>query len=179
MALIDYFMFSLSIFLVVIGLIFTASGFGILVVGRLDGVIIIIIGVAMFWGGWSLSGARGFPGAVAAVLNMFDAASTVVFWSLEVNPVTLALGPTLFVIAKIMSSLAILLFARLHPNPRKGGIVLSVFFAFIVGWNLSQHLAAYLGLKTFEYALLLGTLFSFLASGIVLYAIFVSERIER
>jgi hypothetical protein len=45
-----------------------------------------------------------------------------------------------------------------------------------LGWNLGQHLAAYLGLKGFAYGILLGTMFSFLASAVVLYAIFISRK---
>lgn len=174
--LFDYTVFSWAIFLLVIGLIFEASGFGVFVTGRLDGFIFIIIGVTMFWGGWILSGARGVWCAAAAVLNMFDTASTVAFWALEINPIVLAAGPTIFMIAKITCSLAIMLYAKLHANPRKGGITLTVFFTLILGWNLGQHLAAYLGLKGFAYGILLGTMFSFLASAIVLYAIFISRK---
>jgi hypothetical protein len=160
----------------VLGLIFEASGFGIFVAGRLDGIIIIVIGVTMFWGGWILSRAQGFSCALAAVLNMFDAASTVAFWSFEINPVVLAIGPTIFMIAKITCSLTIMLYAKLHANPRGGGIALTIFFALIVGWNLSQHLMAYLGLKSFAYGILLGTMFSFVASAIVLYVLFISRK---
>jgi hypothetical protein len=177
--LIEYFMFLLALFLTAVGLIFTASGFGVFVVGRLDGSIIIVIGAMMFGAGWFLSGARGFPSATAAVLNMLDASLTVAFWNFEINPFALALGPTLFMTAKITSSLAITLYAKLHPNPRKGGIVLSVLFAFTVGWNLSQHLGAYLGLQTHAYSIFLGTILSFAASAIVLYVIFLGERIEK
>jgi len=174
--LFDYAVFSWAIFLLVLGLIFEASGFGVFVAGRLDGFILIVIGVTMFWGGWILSGARGFWCAAAAVLNMFDTASTVAFWALEINPIVLAIGPTIFMIAKITCSLAIMLYAKLHANPKKGGIALTVFFALIVGWNLGQHLAAYLGLKDFTYGILLGIMFSFLASAIVLYALYLSRK---
>ena len=176
MGLFDYAVFSWAIFLLVLGLIFEASGFGIFVAGRLDGFIFIVIGVTMFWGGWILSGARGFWCAAAAVLNMFDTASTVAFWTLEINPIVLAIGPTIFMIAKITCSLAIMLYAKLHANPRKGGIALTVFFTLIVGWNLGQHLAAYLGLKDFAYGILLGIMFSFLASAIVLYTLYMSRK---
>jgi len=174
--LIDHVMFSWAIFLLVLGLIFEASGFGIFVAGRLDGFIIIIIGLTMFWGGWILSRARGFWCATAAVLNMFDAASTAAFWNFEINPFVLAVGPTMFMIAKITCSLTIMLYAKLHANPRRGGIALTVFFVLIVGWNLGQHLMVYLGLKDFAYGILLGTMFSFVASAIVLYILFVSKK---
>ena len=169
-------MFFLAILFVVFGLLFTASGFGIFVVGRFDGFILIIIGVAMFWGGWIMSGAKGFPCALATVLNMFDAASTVAFWNFEINPIVLAAGPTLFMIAKVVSSLTIMLYAKLNSNPRKGGILLSIFYAAIVGWNLSQHFRAWLGLISLAYGTVLGAVFSLLASAIVLYFIFINER---
>ena len=172
----DHFVFFLAILFLVSGLLFTASGFGIFVVGRLDGFILIIGGVTMFWGGWILSGAKGLPCALATVLNMFDAASTVAFWNFELNPFVLKLGPTLFLAGKITASISIMLYAKLYPNPRKGGILLSVFFAILVGWNLSQHLRAYLDVTAMDYALFLGATFSFLASAIVLFAIFISER---
>jgi len=178
MALIDYVIFSWAVFLIVLGLIFEASGFGVLVAGRLDGFIIFFIGVAMFWGGWILSRARGFSCAVAAVLNMFDAASTLAFWNFEINPVVLAIEPTLFMIAKITCSLTIMLYAKLHANPRKGGFALTIFFSIIVGWNLSQHLIAYLDLKDFAYGIILGIMFSFTASAIVLYILSKSEKIS-
>jgi len=179
MVFVDYFIFFWAFFLLVIGLILTASGFGIFVASRLEGVVIMLTGLAMYWGGWIMSGARGLPCAIAALFNMFDAASTVAFWNFELNPFVLKLGPTLFLIAKITASISIMLYAKLHPNPRKGGILLSVFFAIIVGWNLSQHLRAYLDLKAMDYALFLGATFSFLASAIVLFAIFISERPEK
>lgn len=176
MVLVDHITFSWAVFLLVLGLIFEASGFGIFVAGRLDGFIIIVIGVTMFWGGWILSGARGFSCASAAVLNMFDAASTAAFWNFEINPVVLAAGPTIFMIAKVACSLTIMLYAKLHANPRRGGIALTVFFSLIVGWNLSQHLMAYLDLKDFAYGIFLGTMLSFVASAIILYALFMSEK---
>lgn len=179
MGLIDYVTFSLAVFLLVVGLILEASGFGILVVGRLDGLIIIVLGVTLFWGGWILSGARGFSYALASVLNMFDAASTVAFWNFELNPVVLTAGPTLFMIAKITCSLAIMLYAKLQVNSRRGGIALATLFTLIVGWNLGQNLVAYLGLKGFAFGLLFGTIFSFAASVIVLYFLLRSEIYGR
>lgn len=178
MGLIDHVMFLWAVFLLVLGLIFEASGFGIFVAGRLDGFVMIVIGVTMFWGGWILSRARGFSCSAAAVLNMFDAASTVAFWNFEINPFVLAVGPTIFMIAKITCSLTIMLYAKLHVNPRRGGIALMVFFALIVGWNLSQHLMAYMGIKDFAYGILLGSVFSFAASAAILYALLISEKIS-
>jgi len=175
MALMDQAVFSSAIFLLVVGLVLEASGFGIFVVGRLDGLLLVVLGVSMFWGGWAMSGARGFSCATAAVLNMLDAASTVSFWNFEINPLVRTAGPTAFLIAKILCSVSIMLYAKFHDNPRKGGLVLTVLFALIVGWNLGQHTLAYFGLRDFVYGLLLGTLFSFAASALILLMLFMSE----
>jgi hypothetical protein len=177
--LVDYVVFVWAVFLLMIGLIFVASGFGVFVIGRLDGFIFIIIGVAMFWGGWTLGGAHGFSCAAAAVLNMLDAASTVAFWSFEVNPFVLAAGPTIFMVAKAACSLAIMVFAKLHPNPGKGGIFLAAFFALIIGWNLSQYTLAYLGLVDIVYGIFIGTLLSFVASVAIFYFVFRKRVYER
>lgn len=168
--------FSFAIFLLALGLIFEASGFGIFVAGHLDGLLLVFIGVSMFWGGWAESGARGFSCATAAILNMFDAASTVAFWNFDVNPVVQTIGPTAFMIAKIICSITIMLYAKLHDNPKKGGLILTAFFALIVGWNLGQHTLAYLGLRDFTFGILLGTVFSFAASAVVLLILFMSEN---
>ncbi|MGD8566382.1 MAG: hypothetical protein PVF96_08550 [Candidatus Bathyarchaeota archaeon] len=138
-------------FLVVVGLIFEASGFGILVVGRLDGVILIIMGITMFWGGWEMSGAHSFSCAAAAILNMFDAASTISFWNFEINPLVLSTGPTIFLLAKVICSISIVLYAKIHPTPHRCGAILTTFFGLIVGWNLGQHIMAYLGLRIISY----------------------------
>jgi len=177
--LVDYVVFLWAIFLLVLGLIFVASGFGVFVSGRLDGFIFVIIGVAMFWGGWTLSGAHGFSCAVASVLNMLDAASTVAYWSFEVNPFVLAAGPTIFMAAKVTCSLAIMVYAKLHPDPGKGGTFLAAFFAVIIGWNISQYTLAYLGLVDIIYGIFIGTFLSFLASVIVLYILFRSKAYAR
>jgi len=179
MGWIDRLIFFWAIFLLILGLIFTASGFGIFVVGRLDGLILIISGIAMSWGGWIMSGAKGFPCGAAAILNMFDAASTVAFWNFETNPVVLAVGPTLFLVAKVISSLTIMLYAKFHPDAKRGGIAMSMFYAAIVGWNLSQHFRAYLGLEWFAYGIILGSAFTLLASTIVLCAIFISGYTKK
>lgn len=176
MDLIDQATFIVAIFLLVIGLIFEASGFGVFVAGRLDGLLLVVIGLSMFWGGWVMIGARGFSCATAAVLNMFDAASTVSFWNFELNPIALMAGPTAFMMAKIMCSIAIALYAKLHDDPREGGLILSAFLALIVGWNLGQHVLAYLGLRHFTYGIFLGTVFSFVASAVVLLILFISEN---
>jgi hypothetical protein len=177
--LFDYLVFLWAIFLIVLGLIFVASGFGVFVSGRLDGFIFVIIGVAMFWGGWVLSGARGFSCAVAAVLNMFDAASTVAFWSFEINPFVLAAGPTIFMSAKVACSLAITVYAKMHPHPSRGGVLLAAFFAVIVGWNLSQYMLAYLGLVESVYGIFVGTFLSFSAVVIVIFILFKSRTSAR
>jgi hypothetical protein len=175
-ALIDKAVFSTAIFLLILGLILEASGFGIFVTGRLDGLLLVVIGISMFWGGWIMSGARGFSCATAAALNIFDAASTVSFWNFEINPIARTAGPTAFMMAKILCSIAIVLYAKLHGDPREGGLVLSAFLALIVGWNLGQHLLAYLGLRHFAYGVLFGTVFSFVASAVVLLMLFISEN---
>lgn len=179
MELVDYFVFFWGVFLVVVGLIFEASGFGVFVLGRLDGFIFVVIGVAMFWGGWVLSGARGISCALAAVLNMLDAASTVAFWSFEINPFVLAAGPTIFMVAKVICSVAIMLYAKVYPNPGKGGVVLAAFFALIVGWNLSQYTLAFLGIVDVVYGIFVGTFLSFLASATVFYILFRSRMYSR
>ena len=148
---IDKAIFCSALFLAVIGLIFEASGFGILVVGRLDGVILIVMGITMFWGGWVMSGAQGFSYALAAVLNMFDAASTLSFWSFEVNPLVHMAGPTMFVGAKIVCSITIMLYAKLHSKTRKAGMLLTFFYSLVVGWNLGQHVLSYMGLRVVSY----------------------------
>lgn len=171
MGLIDQVVFSLAIFLVVLGLIFEASGFAIVVVGRLDGLLLVVMGTSMFWGGWVLSGARGASCALAAVLNMFDASSTLSFWSFEINPLVRLAGPTMFMTAKVVCSITIVLFAKLHPSPKKGGILLTLFFSLIVGWNLGQHALAYLGLRIMPYHVyiyFLGAMLSFIVSAITL-----------
>ena len=151
MALLDKAVFSLGAFSLVIGLLFEASGFGAFVAGQTGGLLLAIIGISMFWAGWVISGAQSFPCAVAAALNMFDAASTLAFWNFEVNPTVLYLGPTLFLTAKVVCSIVIVLFAKFHPAPRRGGLLLSVVFAVIVGWNLSQHILAYFGLSNIHF----------------------------
>jgi len=176
MTLMDHAVFSSAIFLLVLGLILEMTGFGLFVVGRLDGFLLVVIGVPMFWGGWVMSEARSFSCAIAAILNMFDAASTVVFWNFEINPFVRTAGPTVFMIAKITCSIVIMLYARLHNNPRNGGLILTTFFALVVGWNMGQHTLAYLDLRDFAYGILFGTLFSFVTSAMILLVLFVSEN---
>lgn len=171
MDLMDQAVFSSALFLIVVGLIFEASGFGIFVVGRLDGVLLIIMGTTMFWGGWAMSGARGVSCAVAAVLNMFDAASTVSFWNFEINPLAHFAGPTIFMAAKVVCSITIMLYAKFHHDPSKGGIMLTLFLSLIVGWNLGQHALAYLGLRVVPvqvYIYIIGAMLSLVVSAVTL-----------
>jgi len=177
-ALIDKAIFSSALMFLVFGLIFEASGFGAFVAGHLGGLLLVIIGIPMFWAGWDMSGARGFSCATASALNMFDAASTVAFWNFEINPVVRGVGPTLFLMAKIICSIVIVLYAKLHKNPKKGGLILSVFFSLIVGWNLGQNVFAYLGLLDITCGLLLGALLSFTAATLVMLMLFSDEKIR-
>lgn len=176
MTLLDSMIFSLAIILIVIGLIFAASGFGVFVAGQSGALLLVVIGIAMFWAGWTISGARSFSCAIASTLNMFDAASTLAFWNFEINPAVHSIGPTLFLISKISCSIVIVFYGKFHPAPKKGGIILSLFFAAVVGWNLSQHTLAYLGLSDVTLGLLFGTLLSFVAASIVVLMLFLGEK---
>ena len=177
MALFDKIILASAVFLLIIGLLFEASGFGAFVAGEAGGLLLVVIGIPMFWAGWIISGAKSFPCATAAALNMFDAASTLAFWNFEVNPAIRHIGPSLFLTAKITCSIAIVLYAKFHPTPRKGGLILSVLFAVIVGWNLSQHTLAYIGLSDIVLGLLFGTLLSFTASAVVVLMLFLGEKV--
>jgi len=128
----------MSIGLVLLGLLFVVGGFGASVAGHLEGLLVVFIGVAMLWAGWVGSQAKGLSCLIAATLNTLDASVTIASWNYEINPLVLSTGPTVFVAAKLLSSLAIVLFARTVPNPRTGGYVLSTAFALIMAWNLSQ-----------------------------------------
>jgi hypothetical protein len=175
--LLDKIVFSLGAFALVVGLVFEASGFGVFIAGHAGGLLLLVLGVSMYWAGWVISGAQTFSCAVAAALNMFDAASTLAFWNFEVNPAVIFLGPTLFLVAKIVCSVVIVLYARFHHAPKKGGILMSVFFAGLVGWNLSQHTLAYWGLSDVAAGLLFGTLLSFIAPAVVILMLLLSEKI--
>jgi hypothetical protein len=124
--------------MLLLGLLCVAGGFGAFVSGHPEGLLVAFIGVAMLWAGWVGSEARGLSCLVAASLNTLDASITIATWNYEVNPLVLSTGPTLFVAAKLLSSLAIVLFARTSPHPREGGYILSAAFALIMGWNFSQ-----------------------------------------
>jgi len=130
--------------LLVFGLIFEASGFGAFVAGRPEGLLIVFIGVTMFWGGWTLSEAKSFPCGAASALNMADAALTVAYWSFEVNPVVVAAGPIVFLLSKVACSVGIVFYARIHPKPRAGGLLLTALFSVVVAWNIMQHAAAWM-----------------------------------
>ena len=178
MVLLDKLVFALGVFALIVGLVFEASGFGVFVAGEIGGLLLSVLGVSMYWAGWVITGAQSFACAVAAALNMFDAASTLAFWNYEVNPTVLFLGPTLFLVAKIACSIAIVAYARFHATPRKGGIVLSVVFGAIVGWNLSQHALAYFGLSDVTIGLLFGAFLSFAASAIILALLLEAKSAE-
>jgi hypothetical protein len=177
-ALIDKFIFLLGILVLVIGLLFAGSGFGVFIAGQSGGLILMILGISMYWAGWIISGAQSFSCAVAAALNMFDAASTLAFWNYEVNPTVLYLGPTLFLTAKIACSIAIVVYARFNVSPQKGGLVLSIVFSGIVGWNLSQHALAYLGFTNVAVSLLFGIFLSFLAAFLVILMLLSGEKVR-
>jgi hypothetical protein len=174
--LLDVIIFALAIFLLVIGLIFEASGFGTFVAGQPVALLLVVIGISMYWAGWTISGARSFSCATASVLNMFDAASTLAFWNFEINPAVRSIGPTLFIVSKIICSIVIVLYAKFHHDPKKGGIILSLLFAAVVGWNLSQHTLAYFGFSNVALGLLFGTLLSFVAASIVVFMLFLGEK---
>lgn len=176
-SLLDSIIFSFAIFLLVIGLIFEASGFGAFIAGNSGSLLLVIIGISMFWAGWIISGARSFSCALASALNMVDAASTLAFWNFEINPAVRYIGPALFLVAKIFCSIVIVLYAKFHHTPKKGGLFISLFFAVIVGWNLGQHTLAYLGLSDINLGLLFGSLLSFTAACIVVIMLLIGEKI--
>jgi hypothetical protein len=127
-----------SISILLLGLLFVAGGFGTFVAGHVEGLLVVFVGVAMLWAGWVGSQARGLASLAAASLNIMDAAVTLASWNYEVNPLVLSTGPTLFVVAKLLCSVAIVLYARTAPSPNRGGYVLAIAFALILAWNLSQ-----------------------------------------
>lgn len=176
MSLVDYFIFLVAVAFIVLGLLLLAAGFGVFVIGRLEGIILIAIGLPMYIAGWTISGAHGISCITASILNMLDAASTVAFWNFESNPVVVAAGPTVFLTAKVVCSLTIMLYAKYSPVAGKGGVALAAFFAFIVAWNLSQNILFSIGFRDAEYGILIGSIFSLLTSAVVIYAIFRGEK---
>lgn len=127
-----------SVGLLLLGLLFVAGGFGAFVAGHLEGMLIVFVGVAMLWAGWIGTQAKGLSCLIAAGLNTLDAALTLASWNYEANPLVLSTGPTLFLSAKLLLSVAIVAFARTVPNPRKGGYLLSAALSIIMAWNLGQ-----------------------------------------
>jgi hypothetical protein len=126
-----------------------------------------------------MSGARGASCAVAAVLNMVDAASTISFWNFEINPLVILLGPTIFLVAKVVCSITIMLYAKFHHAPEKGGIMLALFFGLIVGWNLGQHALAYFDVRIVSYEVyvcIIGSALSLAVSAVALSLLFLRRR---
>jgi hypothetical protein len=145
---------STSIGILLLGLLFVAGGFGTFVAGHMEGLLVVFVGVAMLWAGWIGSQAKGLSCLIASFLNTLDASITLASWNYEVNPLVLASGPTLFIAAKMLCSVAIVLFARMAPDPRKGGRILAAGYALILSWNLGQ-----LAISNFQSGSLSGALF--------------------
>lgn len=150
-----------AIGLLLLGLLFVVGGFGAFVAGHLEGLLIVFVGVAMLWAGWVGSQARGLSCLMAAILNTLDASITIASWNYEINPLVLSTGPTLFISAKLLSSLAIVLFARTAHDPRRGGHLLSAAFSLILAWNLSQLALLSFQRESLTRALFWGTAASF------------------
>lgn len=164
-----------AIGILLLGLIFVAGGFGAFVAGHPEGLLIVFVGIAMLWAGWVGSQAKGLSCLMAVSLNTLDASITIATWNYEINPLVLSAGPTLFISAKLLSSLAIVLFARTVPDPRKGGYVLATAFALIMAWNLSQLALLSLHTRSLSEALFWGS-----ASSIaVAFATFMAVAFRR
>lgn len=146
-----------SVGILALGLLFVAGGFGTFVAGHLEGLLVVFVGVAMLWAGWVGSQAKGLSCLIASSLNTLDAAVTLASWNYEVNPLVISTGPTLFIIAKLLCSVAIVLFARTAINPRKGGYVLAGALALILAWNLSQLAILSFNTRSLTEALFWGT----------------------
>jgi hypothetical protein len=146
-----------SIGILLLGLLFVAGGFGTFVAGHLEGLLLVFVGVAMLWAGWIGSQAKGLECLIASLLNTLDASITLASWNYEVNPVVLASGPTLFIGAKMLCSVAIVLFARTASDPRRGGRALVAAFALILAWNLGQLTISNLQSGSLSSALFWGT----------------------
>jgi hypothetical protein len=164
-----------ALMILLIGLLFVAGGFGTFVAGHIEGLLVVFVGIAMSWAGWVGSQAKGLSSLIAAGLNTVDASVTLASWNYEVNPLVLATGPTLFIAAKMLCSLAIVLYARTTPDPRTGGRLLAIAFAIILAWNLSQ-----LALSTFQFGSLSGTLLwataSSLAAAVATFMVLALRR---
>jgi hypothetical protein len=162
--------------ILLLGLIFVAGGFGTFVAGHIEGLLIVFVGVAMLWAGWIGSQAKGLFCLIAACLNTLDASITLASWNYEINPLILGTGPTLFLIAKLLSSLAIVLFARTAQDPRRGGYLLSSSFALILAWNLGQLAASSLRTRSLAEALFWGTAASMSVAFTTLMAVVYRNR---
>jgi hypothetical protein len=164
-----------ALVILLIGLLFVAGGFGTFVAGHMEGLLVVFVGVAMSWAGWVGSQAKGLSSLIAAGLNTLDASVTLASWTHEINPFVVTTGPTMFIVAKMLCSLAIVLFARTTPNPRRGGRILASAFAIILAWNLSQ-----LALSSFQLGSLSGALFWGTASSLaVALATFMVVGLRR
>ena len=164
-----------SIGILLLGLLFVAGGFGTFVAGHLEGLLVVFVGVAMLWAGWIGSQAKGLACLIASFLNILDASITLASWNYEVNPLVLASGPTLFIVAKMLCSVAIVLFARTASDPRKGGRALVLAFALILAWNLGQ-----LALSNLQSGSLSGALFWGTASSMaVAFVTFMALALRR
>jgi hypothetical protein len=146
-----------SVGILLLGLLFVAGGFGTFVAGHMEGLLVVFLGVAMLWAGWIGSQAKGLACLIASFLNTLDASITLASWNYEINPLVLASGPTLFIVAKMLCSVAIVLFARTATDPRRGGRALVAAFALILAWNLSQLTLSNLRSGSLSSALFWGT----------------------
>jgi hypothetical protein len=165
-----------SISLLLLGLLFAAGGFGAFVAGHVEGLLVVFVGVAMLWAGWVGSQARGLASLAAASLNIIDASVTLASWNYEVNPLVLSTGPTLFLVAKLLCSVAIVLYARTAPRPNRGGYLLAIAFALILAWNLSQFTLLSYQAKPFSETLFWGTASSMLVAFATFMALGLRHR---
>jgi hypothetical protein len=164
-----------SIGILVLGLLFVAGGFGTFVAGHVEGLLVVFIGVAMLWAGWIGSQAKGLACLIASFLNTLDASITLASWNYEVNPLVRGSGPTLFIVAKMFCSVAIVLFARTASDPRRGGRALVAAFALILAWNLSQLALSNLRAGSLSIALFWGTASS-IAVALVTFMVLALRR---
>jgi hypothetical protein len=165
-----------SLGILLLGLLFVAGGFGTFGAGHIEGILVVFVGVAMLWAGWAGSQAKGLSCLLAACLNTLDASITLASWNYEINPLVVGSGPTLFLMAKLLSSLAIVLYARDAQDPRRGGYMLSGAFALILAWNLSQLAASSLSARPLAEALFWGTTASISVALATLMLVFYRNR---